>query len=127
MGILRNFPGPAVLIELLFISNPIEEKLLSSQEFLSKSAHAIALGVLDFISSRGKGSTSQIHLEPFPDLSPTLWEGKARRAVLALRDLGILTGYEDGTFRPNQFLTRLEGALMFYRTLVSLGKLPPLE
>ena len=132
MGILRNFPGAAVLIELLFISNPVEEKLLASQEFLGKCAYAIALGVLDFISSRKKGSASQggdppQALDPFPDLSPTLWNGKARKAVLALRDLGIITGYEDGTFRPNQSLTRLEGALMLYRTLVSLGKLPPLE
>ena len=132
MGILRNFPGPAVLIELLFISNPIEEKLLSSQEFLSKCAHAIALGALDFTRSSKKESTSKGDdppqaLEPFPDISPTLWEGKARRAVLALHDLGILKGYEDGTFKPNQPLTRLEGALMLYRTLASLGKLPPLE
>jgi len=29
MGVLRYFPGPAVLLELLFISNPVEEKLLS--------------------------------------------------------------------------------------------------
>jgi len=131
MGILRNFPGPAVLIELFFISNPVEEKLLASQEFLSKCAHAIALGVLDFISSRGKGRTSQgddPHQapEPFPDLSPTLWEGKARRAVLSLHDLGILTGYEDGTFRPDQPLTRLEGVFLIYRTLAFLEKVPPL-
>jgi len=33
MGILRNFPGPAVLLELLFISNPQEERLLASPEF----------------------------------------------------------------------------------------------
>ena len=65
--------------------------------------------------------------DPFPDLSPTLWEGKARKAVLALRDLGILTGYEDGTFRPNQPMTRLESAIMIYRVLAFLGKLPALE
>jgi len=38
--------------------------------------------------------------DPFPDLPPTLWGGKARKIALALRDLGILTGYEDGTFWP---------------------------
>ncbi|MDI6869306.1 MAG: N-acetylmuramoyl-L-alanine amidase [Coprothermobacterota bacterium] len=129
MGILRNFSGPAVLLELLFISNPVEEKLLSSQEFLGKCAHAIACGVLDFINSKGKGSAAKgddppQKLEPFPDLSPTLWEGKARKAVLALRDLGILTGYEDGTFRPDQPLTRLEGAMLIYRVLARLGQLP---
>ncbi|MDH7563234.1 MAG: S-layer homology domain-containing protein [Caldisericota bacterium] len=65
--------------------------------------------------------------EPFPDLSPTLWDGKARKMVLTLHDLGIVTGYEDGTFRPEKPLTRLEAASLIYRVLISLGKLPPLE
>ncbi|HGE71731.1 TPA: S-layer homology domain-containing protein, partial [Candidatus Poribacteria bacterium] len=65
--------------------------------------------------------------EPFPDLSPTLWDGKARKMALTLRDLGIITGYDDGTFRPDQPLTRLEGVLLLYRILAFLGKVPPLE
>ncbi|MCR4434146.1 MAG: N-acetylmuramoyl-L-alanine amidase [Caldiserica bacterium] len=131
MGVLRNFPGPAVLIELLFISNPQEEKLLASREFLEKCAHAIACGVLDFLNSWKKGnpgvSNPSQALDPFPDLSPTLWEGKARKMVLALRELGIITGYEDGTFRPDQPISRMEAASLIYRTLAYLGKLPPLE
>jgi len=46
--------------------------------------------------------------------------------ALALRDLGIITGYEDGTFKPDQPITRMEGASLIYRTLSYLGKLPPL-
>jgi len=130
MGVLRYFPGLAVLLELLFISNPMEEKLLCSPGFQQKCAHAIACGVLDFLNSWKKGnpesSNSSQALDPFPDLSPTLWQGKARKAVLALRDLGILQGFPDGTFRPDQPLTRLEGALMLYRALAFLGKLPSL-
>lgn len=156
MGILRNFQGPAVLLELLFISNPVEEKLLVSPDFQQKCAHAIACGVLDFVNSWKKkngvnhgsrnggipqdgnsGEASSARSsdsgdpispkvpEPFPDLSPTLWEGKARKIALALRDLGIITGYEDGTFRPDQPLTRMEGASLIYRTLAYLGQLPP--
>jgi len=131
MGILRYFPGPAVLLELLFISNPQEEKFLSSPEFQQKCAHAIACGVLDFINSWKKGnpevSSSSQALEPFPDLTSTLWDGKARKIALALRDLGILTGYEDGTLRPDQPITRMEAASLIYRALAFLGKLPPLE
>jgi len=131
MGVLRYFPGPAVLLELLFISNPQEEKLLSSPDFQQKGAHAIACGVLDFINSWKKGnpevSSSSQALEPFPDLSPNLWEGKARKMALALRDLGILTGYEDGTFRPEQAITRIEAASLIFRALAFLGKLPPLD
>ena len=157
MGVLRNFPGPAVLLELLFISNPVEEKLLSSPDFQQKCAHAIACGVLDFLSA-GKASmpncgskdssvpqdcdsaeagsarssdpgnpVSMQALDPFPDLSPTLWEGKARKIALALRDMGIITGYEDGTFRPDQSINRMEAASLIYHTLACLGKLPPLE
>ncbi|MCR4433429.1 MAG: N-acetylmuramoyl-L-alanine amidase [Caldiserica bacterium] len=131
MRVLRYFPGPAALLELLFILNPVEEKLLRSPDFQQKCAHAIACGVLDFLSARigswSKGGSrngnipqdcgavkagsaqcsdagdpvSMQALDPFPDLSPTLWEGKARKIALALRDLGILTDYEDGTFRPD--------------------------
>ena len=131
MGVLRYFPGPAVLLELLFISNPVEEKLLASPDFQQKCAHAIALGILDFVNSWKKrdpkaGKSSQSP-EPFPDLSPTLWEGKARKIALALRDLGILTGYEDGTFRPDQPITRIEAAVLLYRALSYLGRLPSLE
>ena len=131
MGILRNFSGPAVLLELLFISNPVEEKLLASPDFQQKCAHAIACGVLDFLNSWKKGnqgsSNSSQAPDPFPDLSPTLWAGKARKIALALKDLGILTGYEDGTFRPDQPITRIEAASLIYRTLTFLGRLPPLE
>ena len=139
MGVLRYFPGPAVLLELLFISNPQEEKLLSSPEFQEKCAHAMACGVLDFINSWKKGKTnsapssdsgnspSEKVIEPFSDLSPTLWDGKARKIALALHDLGILTGYEDGTFRPEQAITRIEAASMIYRTLAYLCKLPLLD
>ena len=131
MGVLRYFPGPAVLLELLFISNPVEEKLLSSPDFQQKCAHAIACGVLDFLNSwkksnQGSSNSSQA-LGPFPDLSPTLWDGKARKIALALRDLGIITGYEDGTFRPDQPITRMEAASLIYRTLASLGKIAPLK
>ncbi|MEM3434000.1 MAG: S-layer homology domain-containing protein [Candidatus Methanomethyliaceae archaeon] len=66
-------------------------------------------------------------LDPFPDLPPTLWQGKARKIALALRDLGILLGYEDGTFRPDQPITRMEAASLIYRALSYLGRLPPLE
>jgi N-acetylmuramoyl-L-alanine amidase len=128
MGVLRYFLGPAVLLELLFISNPQEEKLLSSPDFQQRCAHAIACGVLDFINSWKKGnpevSNSSQALEPFPDLSPTLWDGKARKIALLLKDLGILTGYEDGTFRPDQPITRIEAVTLIYRALAFLDKLP---
>ncbi|WP_438348202.1 cadherin-like beta sandwich domain-containing protein [Paenibacillus sp. FA6] len=40
------------------------------------------------------------------------WAGDA---IGTLKDLGILTGYEDGTFRPNQSITRAELVVMLAR------------
>jgi len=51
MGVLRSFRGPGVLLEIIFISNPEEEKLLRSSEFLKRCAYAMALGTRDFINS----------------------------------------------------------------------------
>ena len=47
------------------------------------------------------------------------------KIALTLRDLEILAGYEDGTFRPEQPITRMEAASLIYRALAFLGKLPP--
>ncbi|MCR4428610.1 MAG: S-layer homology domain-containing protein [Caldiserica bacterium] len=44
--------------------------------------------------------------------------------VLTLHDLGIVTGYEDGTFRPEKPITRLEAASLIYSTLIFLKKIP---
>uniref|UniRef100_A0A7J3SMX5 S-layer homology domain-containing protein n=1 Tax=Fervidicoccus fontis TaxID=683846 RepID=A0A7J3SMX5_9CREN len=54
-----------------------------------------------------------------------VWKSEKERLVL--HDLRITTGYEDGTFRPNQPITRMEAASLVYRTLAFLGKLPPRE
>ena len=45
----------------------------------------------------------------------------ARAAVSALVEAGLLTGYEDGTFRPGQTLTRAEMAVLLMRALISQG------
>ena len=58
--------------------------------------------------------------------SPTLWHEKAMKIALTLRDLGIITGNEDGTFRPEQPITRMEAANLIYRTLAYLGKFSPI-
>jgi len=131
MGILRNFPGPGALLELCFISNPVEEKLLASPEFIQKCAHAIALGIQDFINSwkkevKAMGNPGP-NLDPFPDLPADRWQGRAREMVLTLQKYGIVSGYEDGTFRPDQPITRLEAVALIYKTLASLEIVPKLE
>ncbi|WP_330655984.1 N-acetylmuramoyl-L-alanine amidase family protein [Alkaliphilus flagellatus] len=40
---------PAVLVEVAFINNPVEEQLLKSDEFLEKAAVGIAKGILEHV------------------------------------------------------------------------------
>ncbi|MCX5977645.1 MAG: S-layer homology domain-containing protein [Coprothermobacterota bacterium] len=58
----------------------------------------------------------------FPDIPADLWGGKARAMALRLAELGALSGYEDGAFRPQQPLSRIEGVSLVYRALALLGK-----
>lgn len=49
---------------------------------------------------------------PYPDVSAGAWYNKA---VATLSHMGILSGYEDGSFRPNATVTRAEFAAMAAR------------
>jgi hypothetical protein len=51
-----------------------------------------------------------------------LWDGQATRILAALLDLEIFVGYPDGTFRPDQPITRLECAAAPYRLLTVKGE-----
>lgn len=51
---------------------------------------------------------------PFKDVSKTSEEGKA---ISALHEAGITTGYDDGTFKPNESLSRAHYAVFLYRSL----------
>ncbi|MCB2290174.1 N-acetylmuramoyl-L-alanine amidase [Clostridium sp. CS001] len=44
--VLRNMDATAILVETSFISNPVEEKLLASEDYQNKLAKAISTGIL---------------------------------------------------------------------------------
>lgn len=50
-AVLRNTYMPAVLVELAFISNPAEEKLLADEMWQDIFANAIAEGIFDFLGN----------------------------------------------------------------------------
>lgn len=50
----------------------------------------------------------------FPDVASNIWFGQA---VGRLSEAGIITGYEDGTFKPNQSVSRAEMAVIIDRLL----------
>lgn len=49
------------------------------------------------------------------------------QAILSLVDMGIIKGYPDGTFRPNQILTRSDVVKLLGKYLVSLGYKVPAD
>ncbi|MCX5971280.1 MAG: N-acetylmuramoyl-L-alanine amidase [Coprothermobacterota bacterium] len=127
MGVLRGFPGPVCLVELLFISNPEEEKKLGDRDFLVKEASFLRQGILAFLGEEALAPSPTEEDEAdalFPDIPADLWGGTARAMALRLAELGVLSGYEDGAFRPQQPMTRLEGAALVYKALAVLGKVP---
>jgi len=50
--VLRSSPVPAALVEVAFISNPEEEKLLADPAFQRLAAEAVALGIKRYLVSR---------------------------------------------------------------------------
>lgn len=56
----------------------------------------------------------------FPDISSDRWSYKY---VASIYRSGIVTGYQDGTFGPENSITREEMAVMMARTLIKLSKL----
>lgn len=75
---------------------------------------------LAYLMDRALGSAQTV-------AAPSIWPdaqaipGWARPAVDRLGRLGILKGFDDGTFRPDSFTTRAEAAVILVRLLGALG------
>lgn len=59
-------------------------------------------------------ATNESRLQ-FIDIDETYW---AYEAIMRVKQSGIVTGYNDGTFRPNQVISREEMAVTLYRALL---------
>ena len=59
-AVLRKTDMPAMLVEVCFISNPLEEVLLRSSLFLDKVAEGIAKGFLNFIGQEFRSKDSNV-------------------------------------------------------------------
>lgn len=84
------------------------EGLVTRAEFAALVTRS--LGIADTSGSTG-----------FADVSPDVWYAGAAGAAL---DAGLVTGYEDGTFRPNEAITREQMAVMIDRAIAFAGKSP---
>jgi len=64
---------------------------------------------------RALGTQQESNVVGFSDVGEI--SSYAKEAVNYLNGLGIISGYEDGSFRPNNFITRAEAAQLFYGVL----------
>lgn len=72
--VLRNALVPAVLVEVAFLSNPVEELLLSDPGFRQKAAEGIYKGILQYVkntSDKRDNTTSGESLQDEPAASGT--------------------------------------------------------
>jgi len=99
--VIKYTQMPAVLVEMAFISNPAEEKLLAVTDFQEKAATAIAKGICRYAGIE--------YQELPPDLSP--W---AKEAWI----WGVKNKIIDGT-KPKGTATREEVITMIYRAIIN--------
>lgn len=96
-AVLRETKMPAILIEVAFISNPNEEKLLKDVAFQDKIAMAVAKGFCQYIEESNVSKTQEA----------SLWAKEAW-------EWGEEKGITDGC-RPKDTATREEILTMLYR------------
>jgi N-acetylmuramoyl-L-alanine amidase len=106
--VLKNTKAPAALVELAFISNPEEEKLLASADFPKRAAEAVARGVLAHLGVAWKEPVAP-KPDPAPSPAPT-------KVVLKLTVGGREIRRSDGKVFPMDVPARVETG----RTLVPL-------
>lgn len=114
-AVLRETTMPAALVELAFISNPQEEALLRNTAVQQKAAWAIAAGIGEYLGIAVAPPVAGV----FVDVPADHW---AAEAIERRAKQGIVAGYEDGTFKPDDPPTRAELTVIVDRVLKMLGK-----
>lgn len=69
----------------------------------------------------GESSDGGLTASEFSDVPDDAWYGPYLKRLV---DLGVVEGYEDGTFRPHQPVTRLDMAVWLVRALPTVSPVP---
>ncbi|GAX90625.1 N-acetylmuramoyl-L-alanine amidase [Effusibacillus lacus] len=110
-AVLRETNMSAVLIESGFITNPQEAANLASAAFREAQAEAAARAICKYFNLPFVPPADPVDPPTEPEPIPE-W---AREAIARVQNAGIMIGYEDGTFRPEQYVTRAELAVVLVR------------
>lgn len=84
-----------------------QAKLATPGRILPETSFSSVSPILAISPALGKTQRTLAKTVNFPDVPDVFW---ARPYIKALAERGVLSGYEDGTFRPNQVVTRAEFA-----------------
>lgn len=136
--VIRETKAPAVIVEAGFVSNPEDAAYLCSADGQAAIAEAIARGVVEWAgltwqpaAPSGQKPAAAPKAEPKPQPKPAAKPGPFRDvpadhpaadAIGWLKARGIAQGYPDGTYRPDQPVSRAEMALFLYRALAESGR-----
>lgn len=88
-------------------ATPTPQALASPGRIVPQTSFATVSPLLARSPTLGKTKRTPPKTVNFPDVPEVFW---ARPYIKALAERGVLSGYEDGTFRPNQVVTRAEFA-----------------
>lgn len=108
-AVLRQTSMPAILLENGFISNQRDAQLLSDSGFRAALVGAMGEGLAAAHGWRRKTKKGA------PTLTDDIKGHWAEDALNWAKDNGLLTGYEDGTMRPDAPVTRAQLAVVLRR------------
>ena len=115
-AVLRRANCPAIIVEVGFHTNPIEENLLKNSDFRQRAAEAIAEGLLEHLRYEGYGvkcnDNKEVSPMLFADVPDNHW---GVNAIKWASGQGLLTANKEGQFRPNDPITRAEMAAILHR------------
>lgn len=123
--------APSVIMEYGFMDDPDEIKLLLSEAYRKECAVETAQAICEIFGmayTPEKGTASSAPAKPvekdvvklaknpgaFKDIEKT---DELNEVVSLLKERGIFGGYEDGTFRGGENITRKQMAVVLYRML----------
>ena len=104
---------PAILVEHGFMTNPQDLKYLKSEEYRALCGMVAVMAVCEYMGLPfTKGGPEEMG-KIFPDVPDDKWYTDD---VNKAAELGIVKGYEsDGTFRPEESISRAELAVVLMR------------
>ena len=98
------------------IATAIAESILKGYgDGTIRPLNTVTRGEMVAIIIRSLGVQTNDTATNFSDVPADLWSAQY---INAASQLGFVNGYEDGTFRPEQAITRAEAFMIYYRVLM---------